>query len=122
MANGGRIGKVRMKATGFEFRVIPGANDPETDFGARMLKCAREIGSDPGLVGYVVVGLTDEGSYRCGFRWDESFDVDNVITYIKHNSAPGVNRDALLLLPHVVGGRGWNRPKRLRWTPPDHVW
>jgi hypothetical protein len=66
----GRIGKVRMKATGFEFRVITGAADPETDFGARLLKCAREIATDEGLAGYVVVGLTEDGGYRCGFRWD----------------------------------------------------
>lgn len=67
----GRIGKVRMKATGFEFRVIPGVGDPATDFGARLLKCSRAIADDDNLVGYVVVGLTEDGGYRCGFRWDD---------------------------------------------------
>lgn len=68
--NGGRIGKVRMKNTGFEFRVIEGVPDPETDFGARMLDAARYIAQDDELVGYVVVGLTENGGYRIGFRWD----------------------------------------------------
>ena len=67
----GRIGKVRMKATGFEFRVIQGTPDPENDFGARMMSCAREISTDDDLVGYMVIGLTENG-YRCGFRWDDS--------------------------------------------------
>lgn len=67
----GRIGKVRMKATGFEFRVITGPADPENDYGARLLKCARNIGQDRNLVGFVVIGLTPD-SYRCGFRWDDA--------------------------------------------------
>jgi len=67
----GRIGKVRMKATGFEFRIIPGTPDPETDFGARLLKASRDIASDRNLAGYVVLGLTQDGGFRCGFRWDD---------------------------------------------------
>jgi len=66
----GRIGKVRMKETGFEFRVMQGPPEPESDFGARMMACARAISSDPDLVGYVVIGLTPD-AYRCGFRWDD---------------------------------------------------
>lgn len=59
-----------MKATGFEFRVISGPPDPENDFGARLLKCAREISQSSDLVGYVVIGLTPD-AYRCGFRWND---------------------------------------------------
>lgn len=71
MTSGGRIGKVKMKASGFEFRVIEGVPDPETDFGARLIKCSRSIAQERGLVGYVVVGLTVDGAYRCGFLWDD---------------------------------------------------
>lgn len=69
--NGGRIGKVKMKDTGFEFRVIPGVPDPETDFGARLLRCARSIGLENNLTGYLVIGLTEDGGFHCGFRWDD---------------------------------------------------
>ena len=69
---GGRIGKVRMKETGFEFRVINGPPEPESDFGARLLSAARDIAADDGLAGYVVIGLTEDGGYRCGFRWDDA--------------------------------------------------
>lgn len=67
----GRIGKVRMKDTGFEFRVIQGVVDPETDNGARLLRAARSIGCDHDLVGYLVIGLTRGGGYRCGYRWHD---------------------------------------------------
>lgn len=67
----GRIGKVRMKESGFEFRVINGVADPESAFGARLMDNARTIGSDTALAGYLVVGLTEDGGYRCGFRWDD---------------------------------------------------
>ena len=68
---GGRIGKVRMKETGFEFRVIPGVEDPASDYGARLLRSARNIGEDADLVGYVVVGLTEDGGFRSAFSWNE---------------------------------------------------
>lgn len=67
----GRIGKVRMKATGFEFRVIPGVPEPETDFGARLLAAARSMAAHPDMAGYLIVALTDDGAYRCAFRWDD---------------------------------------------------
>jgi hypothetical protein len=67
----GRIGKVRMKESGFEFRVIPGVADPETDMGARLLGSARNIAEMSDLAGYMVIGVTEDGAYRCWFRWDD---------------------------------------------------
>lgn len=68
----GRIGKVRMKATGFEFRVIPGVSEPDSDVGVHMMRCARDIGTSKGLAGHIVIGVTEDGGFRCGFRWDDS--------------------------------------------------
>lgn len=69
--NAGRIGKVRMKATGFEFRVIEGPTDPESDYGARMIDNARQIASWPEMTGYVVMGLYRDGTSSVGIRWSD---------------------------------------------------
>ena len=71
MANGGRIGKVRMKDTGFEFRVLPGPQEPESDMGATMMRHARAISQWPGMVGEIVVGVFEDGSASVGLRWDK---------------------------------------------------
>jgi hypothetical protein len=70
--NAGRIGKVRMKATGFEFRVIPGADDPESDIGASMIRHARSIAQWQGLAGAIVIGVFEDGRNSVGFRWDDA--------------------------------------------------
>lgn len=67
----GRIGKVRMKATGFEFRVIDGPQDPGSDMGATMMRHAREISQWEGLVGSIVIGVFDDGKTSVAFRWDD---------------------------------------------------
>jgi len=67
----GRIGRVRMKDTGFEFRVIPGVVDPETDMGARLLGSARHISQSDDLSGYLVIAFTESGAYQSAFRWDD---------------------------------------------------
>lgn len=69
--NGGRIGKVRMKDTGFEFRVIEGPRDPEADMAATMLRHARQISSHDGMVGSLVVGIFEDCKTSVGFRWDD---------------------------------------------------
>lgn len=66
----GRIGKVRMKATGFEFRVINGPPEPDNDMGAVMMRHARNISQMPGLAGTLVIGIFDGGCSSVGFRWD----------------------------------------------------
>jgi hypothetical protein len=66
----GRIDKVRMKATGFEFRVIDGPRDPENDMGATMMRHARQISQWGGLVGSIVIGVFDDGK-SVAFRWDD---------------------------------------------------
>jgi len=66
----GRIGKVRMKATGFEFRVISGPPEPENDAGAKLMEFSRAISADPELMGCMVIGLTRDG-YRIGLHWDD---------------------------------------------------
>ena len=72
MANGGRIGKVRMKDTGFEFRVLSGPTEPESDMGATMMRHARGISQWPDMVGEVVLGVFADGSASLGFRWDDN--------------------------------------------------
>ena len=69
--NGGRIGKVRMKDTGFEFRVLPGPADPENDMGASMMRHARAISQWPDMVGEIVIGVFKDGSASVAFRWDD---------------------------------------------------
>jgi hypothetical protein len=71
MRNAGRIGKVRMKATGFEFRVIEGPAEPENDMGAAIMRHAREIGQWPKLAGTIVIGVFEDGKTSVGFRWDD---------------------------------------------------
>lgn len=66
----GRIGKVRMKATGFEFRVIDGPKEPASDMGAVMMRHARNISQMSGLVGTLVIGVFEDGCSSVGFRWD----------------------------------------------------
>lgn len=68
----GRIGKVRMKETGFEFRVIPGVESPTDDFGATMIRHAREIATAESVAGFIILGVSEDGGYRCGFRWDDA--------------------------------------------------
>jgi hypothetical protein len=68
--NGGRIGKVRMKATGFEFRVIDGPIKPETDCGAAMMRHARAISQWPEMTGALVIGVFKDGTASVGFNWD----------------------------------------------------
>jgi len=68
----GRIGKVRMKATGFEFRVIDGPTEPANDMGATMMRHAREISQWQGLVGSIVIGVFDDGKTSVAFRWDDA--------------------------------------------------
>jgi hypothetical protein len=67
----GRIGKVRMKATGFEFRVIDGPRDPENDMGATMMRHARETSQWQGMVGSIVIGVFEDGKSSVAFRWDD---------------------------------------------------
>lgn len=67
----GRIGKVRMKASGFEFRVIDGPKDPESDMGATMIRHARDISQWSDLVGSIVIGVHGDGKTSVGFRWDD---------------------------------------------------
>lgn len=67
----GRIGKVRMKDTGFEFRVIHGPPEPENDMGATMMRHARQISQWPGLVGTMMVGVFDDGATSVAFRWND---------------------------------------------------
>lgn len=67
----GRIGKVRMKATGFEFRVIAGPSDPANDMGAAMMRHARTISQWDGLVGSIVIGVFDDGKTSVAFRWND---------------------------------------------------
>ena len=69
--NAGRIGKVRMKATGFEFRVIDGPAEPENDMGATMMRHAREIGQWQGMTGSIVIGVFEDGSTAAGIRWGD---------------------------------------------------
>ena len=69
--NAGRIGKVRMKATGFEFRVIDGPAQPENDMGATMMRHAREIGQWPCLAGTIVIGVFEDGKTSVGIRWSD---------------------------------------------------
>jgi hypothetical protein len=71
VSDGGRIGKVRMKDTGFEFRVLEGPRDPENDMGAAMMRHAREISQWEGLVGSIVIGVFDDGKTSVGFRWND---------------------------------------------------
>lgn len=71
MANGGRIGKVRMKDTGFEFRVLPGPAEPENDMGATMMRHARSISQWPGMAGTIVIGVFEDGATSVAFRWDD---------------------------------------------------
>jgi hypothetical protein len=67
----GRIGKVRMKATGFEFRVIEGVRDPSSDIGAKLLEHARVIASAEPVAGFAIISFDTDGRYRAGFRWDK---------------------------------------------------
>lgn len=67
----GRIGKVRMKDTGFEFRVIEGPKDPANDMGATMMRHARHISRWPDLVGSIVIGVHSDGKTSVAFRWDD---------------------------------------------------
>tara|TARA_R100001530_G_scaffold119658_1_gene86877 strand:+ start:147 stop:452 length:306 start_codon:yes stop_codon:yes gene_type:complete len=60
-----------MKDTGFEFRVLPGPQEPETDMGATMMRHARAISGWPGMVGELVVGVFEDGSASVGLRWDK---------------------------------------------------
>ena len=69
--SGGRIGKVRMKDTGFEFRVIEGPQEPENDMGATMMRHARAISQWPDMVGEIVIGVFEDGTASVGFRWDK---------------------------------------------------
>lgn len=69
---GGRIGKVRMKDTGFEFRVIGGVRDPENDNGAAMMRHARDISQWPDMAGSIVIGIFKDGKTSVGFRWDDA--------------------------------------------------
>lgn len=71
MANGGRIGKVRMKDSGFEFRVINGPAEPESDMGATLLRHARAISGWPGLAGTLVIGVFEDGASSVAFRWND---------------------------------------------------
>lgn len=64
----GRIGKVRMKDSGFEFRVIPGVADPSDDMGAFAMRTARAIASEGNLAGVIVVGLGEDGCYHWASR------------------------------------------------------
>ena len=72
MMNGGKIGKVRMKATGFEFRVIHGPPEPQDDMGATLMRQARMIADTDDVAGVLVIGLTKDGGYQAGFRWDDT--------------------------------------------------
>lgn len=69
--NGGRIGKVRLKANGFEFRVIDGPPDPGNDMGAHLLRCSRSIAAEDGLCGVMILAVTEDGGYHSAFRWDD---------------------------------------------------
>lgn|GEM_PF-955879 len=69
--SGGRIGKVRMKATGFEFRVIEGPREPANDMGAVMMRHAREISQWDGLVGSIVIGMFADGKTSVAYRLDD---------------------------------------------------
>jgi hypothetical protein len=77
--NAGRIGKVRMKATGFEFRVIEGPAEPENDMGATMMRHAREIGQWPGMTGSIVIGVFSDGTASVGIRWDDDCAVPKAL-------------------------------------------
>ena len=77
--NAGRIGKVRMKATGFEFRVIDGPAEPENDMGATMMRHAREIGQWPGMTGSIVIGVFDDGTTAVGIRWSDECAVPKAL-------------------------------------------
>jgi hypothetical protein len=79
MRNAGRIGKVRMKDTGFEFRVLEGPRDPENDMGATMMRHAREIGQWPGMTGSIVIGVFDDGSTATGIRWNDGCKVPRAL-------------------------------------------
>lgn len=70
--NAGRIGKVRMKASGFEFRVIDGPSEPENDCGASMMRHARAISQWPEMTGALVIGVFKDGTASVGFNWDNS--------------------------------------------------
>ena len=69
--NAGRIGKVRMKATGFEFRVIDGPRDPDNDAGASMIRHARKVAEWPEMTGSIVIGVFKDGTTSVGFRWSD---------------------------------------------------
>lgn len=71
MAFAARIGKVRMKATGFEFRVIPGTPEPKTDTGSTLLANAKAFAAEPELTGYLIVGLYAPGTFGTAFRWPD---------------------------------------------------
>lgn len=69
MGEGGRIGKVRMKDTGFEFRIVDGPSEPEHDPRATLLRHAREIAEYDGLQSFVILGVFDDGKTTTGWRW-----------------------------------------------------
>lgn len=71
MRNAGRIGKVRMKETGFEFRVIDGPVEPENDVGASMVRHARKVAEWPDMTGSIVIGVFKDGATSVGFRWSD---------------------------------------------------
>jgi hypothetical protein len=67
----GRIGKVRMKATGLEFRVINGPPDPASDAGANLMANARELAEAEDMTGYLIVSLHAGGGFNTAFRWND---------------------------------------------------
>ena len=77
--NAGRIGRVRMKATGFEFRVIDGPADPENDVGASMIRHARKVAEWPELTGSIVIGVFKDGATSVGFRWSDDCAVPRAL-------------------------------------------
>lgn len=74
--SGARIGRIRLKNGGAEVRVLDRRLDPGhgENWRGKIINAARIIaehgthGSD--LVGYVIVGLFDDGAHSIGFRWD----------------------------------------------------
>lgn len=96
-----RIGKVRLKASGTEVRVLHQVlpNDGE-NWQGKLIEHARLIaGSGQDLNGFVVIGFFGDGSYNFGYRMDQ----DHVIgpTLLPAYVAEIIRREALL--PRVVG-------------------
>lgn len=80
-----RIGRIRMKSGGAEFRILNNQKviDGEEDWRGSVIKAARSLGEhatdEVPLVGYLVIGFYSDGMVATGYRYDDRCPVPKAL-------------------------------------------